>query len=142
MKNLETLQTRVEKMINDEKKRRQVAIEWLERVTEALTEPCVEVLGDMGTYVGYDVFAVSIWDTNPAGEKQYKNVYFRYENGIGFYIDNESDELLQFGEPLENIKGANFWAALKKIINWLPLIEADLEKRSNSRQLIIEKLLV
>ena len=144
MKNLETLQERVKKMVDGEQKRREVALEWLDKVTSVLEEPCYEVLGNMSKYWGEETFAVSVWHIK--GEKKtYHSVFFSYENTgspAGFYMADPSDDTFITVHALKDTIGSDFWRAIKNIITWLPLIEADLLSRSKVRNLIVEKLLV
>lgn len=148
---MKDLEEKLEAMINGEKKNRSIAIEWLKKVSETLTNPCYNILGDMSRYVGYENFAVAIWSINQNGKKEIHNVYFRYGTHRGnkesetpgfYYKISEDDIALYCGTPLDEILGRDFWNNIQAIKNWIPLLENELEKHSSLRTSLVEHLLV
>lgn len=147
MKNLDE---KLQAMIDGERKNRSIAEEWLKKVTETLTDPCSKLLGNMSRYHGEECFAISIQTEDKNGVRLSHNVYFRYETHSGdrdreepgFYLYHDGNYMLLWGNPLESVMGCDFWVAIGKIKRWLPIIEKDLDKKTESRLNLVESLLV
>ena len=68
--------------------------------------------------------------------------YFRYEKHIterkdedtGFYY---SIEYPLWGTTIEDLKGADFWNAIRCIINWVPVLVEIIDNRNNSRDQLL-----
>jgi hypothetical protein len=132
------LTEKIKKMLEGERKRRGVALSFLGFLEGELPQVCVELYGKGGRYETVPNAAVWVWGKE--GEK----IYFRYSplvedrvEEIGFYysiIENYR------GEPIETIKGRDFWHAIKIIMEWLPLLVKEIEKRELSRNKLVEKI--
>jgi hypothetical protein len=133
------LMERIQRMLEGERKRRDVALSFLRKLQEELPQVCVELYGKGGKYE--TVPNAAVWVRGKEGEK----IYFRYSplveedrvEEIGFYysvIENYR------GEPIETVKGRDFWHGIKIIMEWLPLLLEDIEKREFSRNKLVEKL--
>jgi hypothetical protein len=137
MKELTELTKRIKKMLEGERKRRDIALSFLSFLKEELPEVCRKIYGESGKYES--VPNPAVW-VRKDGEK----IYFRYSplvedrEEIGFYysiIENYR------GEPIETFSwGRDFWYAIKTIIEWLPLLVKEIEKRELSRDKLVEKM--
>ena len=142
---MKDLQTRIEKMLEGEKKRREVALRFVEELEEILM-PITELL--WGHEAEYDkkndpeYTCVSIWRVNKNGQKITTDLYFRFEGwqGIddaeeaGFYLlpDYRCD-ITVWGDKLENIKGKDFWYCIQLLIEWIPQLSELIDKENESR---------
>jgi hypothetical protein len=136
------LQQRVKAMLESEKSRREVALKWLQEVTEILS-------GE----VGYTIWGTPV---DPLGlataAVQVKSVgmdaclYFRYGNHRGserteypgFYVSPEG--LLYWGNPIEDIKGKTFWEYVGYIMVWVEQLTASLDQYESVRQKLVSKM--
>ncbi len=114
-----------------EVKRRSQAIKLLEKITEELSHPLEELLGD----VYYEeVFNGFVWIHRGRG------LYFRFKEHrekqdreeIGFYIT--TNELPIWGSPLEEIKGKIFWQSVVKICEWIENLPTFIEEHASGRE--------
>ncbi|MEQ6359436.1 hypothetical protein V7D15_06965 [Thermoanaerobacter thermohydrosulfuricus] len=129
---IKELEEKVLKMLEGEKKRREVAIKFLEK------------LGDLLQEVGEDL------DNN--SDRIFKGtinftvipkVYYRYEKHVGkdaseevgFYFSEDGYPV--WGEPLEEVKGADFWNAIKAIIENIPKLAQRLEDEEKVRERLV-----
>ncbi len=122
---LEKLQAISEK----EKKRRAQAVECIERITEAITEPLAELFGQLPDGDIEQSGTEAVWVprfNKESGEYSFRvtRLYFRYgmhygdeaREHPGFYIN---PQYLFWGDDLTDVKGAAFWEAVKQICDWL-----------------------
>ncbi|NNG67534.1 hypothetical protein [Caldanaerobacter subterraneus] len=129
---IKELEEKILRMLEGEKKRREIALKFLDE------------LGNLLQMVGEDL------DNN--GDRMFKGtinftiipkVYYRYEKHVGkdaveetgFYFSEDGYPV--WGEPLEDIKGEDFWYALKVIIENIPKLVHKLEKEEKVRDKIV-----
>lgn len=141
---MKDLQTRIEKMLEGEKKRREVALRFVEELKETVL-PVAEVLWGKGTERNKkeDAEYTAVW--LPKKKKNityYTNVYFRFESWqgiddaeeIGFYFKGKYDYGMKvWGTPLEDIKGKDFWYCIQLLIEWIPQLSELIDKKNESR---------
>ena len=135
MKNLEM---QVQKMVEGEKKRRDIAIDFIQKVENILIPIAVDIWGtgscdDTGNTV--NVLKKDINNNNrPSG------IYLRYDtwNGTndaeyeGFYYSDHETNV--WGKPITDLRGKQFWYAVQCILNWVKnFLPEILERRENSR---------
>lgn len=131
---MEELLEKIQKMLEGEKKRREIAIIFLEELTSLITEPCQEIYENIVS--GY--FIKTVWIKS--------GLYFRFrpfksEYGIeseGFYYSYDGSPT--WGKPLNEVRGKGFWTAISNIINWLAILSEDIEAHKKSREELTEKL--
>lgn len=129
---IKELEEKVLKMLEGEKKRREVAIKFLEK------------LGDLLQEVGEDldnnadmIFKGTINFT------AVPKVYYRYKKHIGkdaneevgFYFSEDGYPV--WGEPLEEVKGEEFWNAIKIIIESIPKLAQRLKEKEEVRERLV-----
>ena len=145
---MKTLEQKISQMIEGEKKRRSVAIEWLNKVTKTIFPVMVDLFGDAETLENtYDendnTLVLKVKETTT-------NIYFRYishygereEEGVGFYTISEPEYETTWGDPVKFQKGNDFWRAVRTIMDWLPEFENLIESKGKSRNNLVSKLLV
>ena len=138
------LQEKIEKMLHGEQKRREVALKFLDELTENLKSVSMEMYGESGKHHAEPSPAVWVWKEKD-GKSIETNIYFRYDThygekdseGCGFYFSKGDP---YWGKDIAEEKGKDFWWALRTIIEWLPLFGADIEKKIESRNTIAKKL--
>lgn len=129
---IKELEEKVLKMIEGEKKRREIAIRFLEELGNLL-QPVGEDLDNNGDrmFIGTINFTIV------------PKVYYRYKKHVGasavekpgFYFSEDGFPL--WGEPLEEIKGDDFWNAVKTIIENIPKLAQKLEKKQEVREKLL-----
>ena len=139
MTNLIKLEESVRRMIEGERKRREVALKFVEQAKEIL----VEVAPDLwGTGESYE-FEYTTWVTRiKDGKKQPTSIYFRWEEHRvagdteeeGFY---SSIEYPVWGDALEDMKGSDFWYAIQVILEWLPIITKQMDRKTEGREKLL-----
>ena len=132
MGNLETLQVKVQSMLDGEKKRRVIAIQFVEKVVEIVAPICDSI------FMQYDEFGevVSLG----------RNLYFRWEThygasdteNIGFYM--KYDDYLVWGTPICDVKGTEFWGAIRDIVDWVECISEKIDEKETSREKLLSLL--
>ena len=135
---MKDLQERVAGMLQGEQKRRKIAEKWLEEVGM--------IVGEMGYDIwGYEyTSAVWLWKEKE-GKKSKLSIYFRYGDQVGqnatetkgFYF---SEIYPYWGEPIEEKQGRSFWWAIRSILEWLPLLQKEIERKEVSRDNLTKKL--
>ena len=141
---MEQLQEKVNEMLNGEKKRREIALKWLEKVTETIKPVCFELYGNANkTDNIYHDDTNAVWLRINNERKKY---YFRYgdhwgENprneGPGFYGSISEP---YWGDPVEDMKGSDFWEAIRTIMRWLPELQNLIDAKQQNREEIINLL--
>jgi len=143
---MKDLQERVSKMLHGEQKRREIAIRFLEKLTEDIQDAAMELFGEQH-YPGLDTCAIWLWETKMS-KKIKKDIYFRYgmhpnertgNEFPGFYLSQDVWEIA--GQDIELTKGADFWWAIRTIVEWLPELQEEIEKKGISRDKLSAKLL-
>jgi len=146
---MKDLQTRIEKMLEGEKKRREVALKFVEEFKETIL-PVAETLWEQGTEEGkkQDAEYTAVWITKK-DKKYFTNVYFRFEGwqGVddaeetGFYFKGEYDHGIKvWGTKLEDIKGKDFWYCIQLLIEWIPQLNELIDKKDKSRDSLLSLL--
>ena len=148
---MKNLQERIEKMLEGEKKRREVALRFIEELKETVL-PVAEILWGEGTEEGkkQDSEYTAIWLPKKKENASYStNVYFRFENWQGtddterpgFYYKGQYDYGMKvWGTPLEDIKGKDFWYCIHLLIEWIPQLIELIDKKNESRDRLIGML--
>ena len=148
---MKNLQERIEKMLEGEKKRREVALKFIAKFEEVL-QPMACEIWSIGTEedkkMGPNNTTVWVWRIKD-GKRKLTNLYYRYERwygqdqeeASGFYLIGEySPEMPVWGEPLENIKGKDFWYCIQLLIEWIPELTKLINKKNDSRNKLVELL--
>jgi hypothetical protein len=142
--NLQKLSEKVQAMLDGEKKRREVALNFVEKLQEILEPVASDVWGE-----GYDnISAVYIWRIKKDTEKkEYTDIYFRYSTyrgnsdneHIGFY-DGEMAGFPLWGKGIEDLRGRDFWYVIQVLIEWVPLVAELIDKKQSSRDELLNLL--
>jgi hypothetical protein len=148
---MKDLKLRVERMLEGEKKRREVALKFVEELKEIIL-PVAETLWGQGTEEDkkQDTEYTAIWITKKKEDKRFStNLYFRFRDWqgidnaeeIGFYFKGEYDYGIKvWGEKLEDIKGKDFWYCIQLLIEWIPELCKLIDKKNESRDKLIGML--
>lgn len=141
MSNLTTLEERVQRMLNGEKKRREIAISFINGVRDILVDVAPDIWSEGDSWIHENV----IWVTkiNKENKKQNTSIYFRWKehriNGNseeeGFY---SSIEYPVWGKEIEELRGSDFWGAIGVIKDWVPQVIELIDIREKSRQALID----
>lgn len=142
MKTLQEMNEKLAKMINGEKKRREVAITFLEKTTTFLSPICQEYFSKIeGTE------AIFLTNLDEKMEKYKTDVYFRYsthygDNNVseppGFY-DSYSGDLF-WETPIDSMKGTRFWINISTILGGIEFLFENLKKKENIRTEVAQKI--
>jgi hypothetical protein len=151
---MKELQERIEKMLEGEKKRRGVALRFVEGFEEIL-EPIACEIWNTGTKEDKEIepnnTALWVWRMKDQ-KKRLTDLYYRYERWYGkydeespgFYLVGKYNEAAQvipiWGEALENIKGKDFWYCIQLLIEWIPELTKLIDKKDNSRNELVKLL--
>ena len=144
---MKTLEQKIQQMIAGEKKRRSIAIGWLDTVTKILLPVMADLFGDAETLKNTYQFNDNTI-TLKIGEKE-TNIYFRYTKhegrndteAVGFYTIGNND-MNVWGDSVENQRGNDFWRVIRTVVEWLPEFQKIIEKKENSRNDLLSKLLI
>lgn len=140
MTNLEKLEDAVKRMLEGEKKRRSIALEFIRQVESILVDVAPDIWGQ-----GYDdLNAVYTQRRDEAGKTRKTSVYFRYDTHYGrdcmesegFYFE-EAGYMPVWGKPVEGYSGSSFWYCVQVIFEWLPILLEQMEKRSAGREKLL-----
>jgi len=140
-KDLTLLQKKVEKMLEGERKRREVAIAFLNQVTEILTPIGPDIWGN-GVQAP-EIPGSAIVTRIKEGKRESTDFYFRYETCYG---DNSTEYpgfyrseagYLVWGDTLENLRGADFWYGIQVVVEWIPQLIEIMDKREKGREQLL-----
>lgn len=141
MKSLELLETKVRQMLENERKRREIAIKFAEKVTEILEPIGRDSWGDEGERVDNVVWVTRKRD----GKIETTDIYFRYDRWVtrsgdaieepGFYLSRSGHNVWE--TPIEKLRGKQFWYVIQCILEWIPLVIEAIEKREESRDKLL-----
>lgn len=140
---MKNLQERVEKMLEGEKKRRELALKFLDEL-QKIIYPAAKIIwgeeGDGEYYIPASTYCVWIRNFDLKKQKNIaKDVYFCYSVlSVGFYYTKE--EFPGNGRNIEDLKGIEFWHCMQQIINWIPVILKAMEKRELNREDLLKKI--
>mgnify|MGYP000890497508 CR=1 FL=1 len=142
MKNLQKLEEAVQRMLDGEKKRRTVAIDFISKVKEILLEVAPDIWGK-----GYDdMNAVYVQRRDADTGKLNTSIYFRYDwhyghdcsESEGFYFADQCGfGMPVWGNPVSGYSGSDFWYMVQVILEWLPIVLEQMEKRSAGREQLL-----
>jgi len=143
---MKNLQERVQRMVDGERKRREVALRFLQEVQEILEPAAPDIWGtgegepDCENYV-------TLTRLTEDGKKKKTGIYFRYRNHYGTneteypgFYDHSHYGYGCWGKPVEDMKGRDFWYCIQVIIEWLPQVAKQMEKKSAGREALLEKI--
>ena len=145
MTNLVTLQDKVTAMLEGERKRKEVALKFLDEFEEILLQ-VAETTWGTGTHPEIEY---TCWVKNKKDEKnKLTDLYFRYEvhetqtkdEFIGFYRTDPLYNMYNmpiWGKSVKHMKGADFWDAIRILINWIPVLIEIIDGRNESRNQLI-----
>lgn len=136
------LQKKVERMLNEEQKRREVAIKWLQEITEILSKVAPDIWGD-GEQNPFELEENSGIKAVFLGKQ---HLYFRY--GAYRFRENKSFEDTGFyygtigwdGKNVIDLRGSEFWWAIRTILEWIPDVLELMEEKEISREELLEKI--
>jgi len=146
---MNNLQERVQKMLDGETKRREVALEWLRELSDILAPVSADIWGknDFGHPCLDNAIRLTIKGND--GEIHFSDMLFRYgtytmENGtvrneFGFQRwDFSAVEFIV--DNIDTLKGKDFWLGIHAIMGWLPIAIKAMDAEENSRNALIVKL--
>lgn len=142
---MNNLQEKVQAMLAGETKRRATALRWITEVIEAIL-PAAETLWGSGerdwTCTGNGTISIT---KTTAG---IGNLYFRFiqsestangeAEGVGCFIDQTGNRV--WGTAISELKGSDFWWAVRSIMEWVPVVTQMLAEKGLSRDKLIEKM--
>ena len=137
MNKLVELEERVQKMMDGERKRRDIALKFVQSLEELLLPVAPDLWGTGDNRPEDTAKTVS------------PRLYFRYETWYGhtdyenegFYIISKSHpDDLAWGRKLSDFKGVEFWVGIQDIIAWIPKLIKQMEKKEETRDKIINLL--
>jgi hypothetical protein len=144
-KNLIKLTEKVEKMLLSEKKRREITIKWISEVEKILLKIAIDIFPttDIKTCVNDDTIRLTKINSN--GNKSATNVYLRYNNSSQYEIDGiyyldvfESENI--DGTHYSDLKGKNLYYVLDIIINYIPQLCDNIDKKNDSRNELLKEI--
>lgn len=133
------LQERVQKMLDGEAKRRDIALKWLGEIEEILLPASEDIWGE-GDNFGDPSYTITLTKFDGNNKKIDSQIYFRYADGDTGFYDGSKTHCNRGGEPIEDLKGSKFWAAIRIIIDWIPQIIEEMDKREESRNALLTKI--
>ena len=145
---MENLRTKVQQMLNGERKRREIALKFAEQVSEILEPVAPDIWGHGAPGDPGDTVWVTKKDEK-TGKLKTTNIYFRYSEwkGLnateypGFYLENKDGRgLMVRGTPIEELRGKQFWYVIQSVLEWIPIVAEAIEKREHSRNQLLSLL--
>lgn len=142
---MKNLQEKVQAMLDGETKRREVAIKFVNEITDILQPVAKDIWG--ANYQGG--FENTVWLSRQVKDKrEYTDTYFRYEEHegnqryelVGFFQDTDCRNMPIWGKRIEYLKGTEFWSAIRTIIEWIPYVSELMDSRSASREELLSKI--
>lgn len=140
------LQSKVQFMLDGETKRRATALRWVTEVIEAIL-PAAEPLWGSGesdfSRIGNGSVSLKSKDRFDVGD-----LYFRFipatpvvdgdTEDVGFYVDQSGYRI--WGTPISDLKGSDFWWAVRSIMEWVPVVTQMLDEKGLSRDKLVERM--
>lgn len=141
---LETITQKVQAMLEGEKKRRDVALRFVQRFSEVLEDVAEDIWG-----IGDDKdlpYVVGVWRERD-GKRKSTPLYYRYREhegteqteSVGFYW---SDGYMVWGSRIAELRGNEFWYAIQVLIEWVPIVARVIDKKSASREKLLSLICV
>lgn len=146
---IQKLCEKVEAMLDGEKKRREVALRFVQELTEIMVEVAPDIWGEeVIVWVKEEGFTPFMYFRPHVRSKQMHkrdydqncDTYYEYTEYEGFYV-TDSDEC--FGEDnfnIEDLRGSEFWKAIREIIEWIPRVMETIDERQASRDKLLSLL--
>jgi len=134
MKNFQELEEKVQKMLDGERKRRDIALKFVQSLQELLLPVAPDLWGADEENAKFVIF---------------NRLYFRYQQiyksgnseDIGFYIVNQKyPEFPIWGTRIEDLRGNQFWKNIKSIIDWIPELTKQIKDKEDTREKILDLL--
>ena len=137
---LENLQVKVQSMLDGEKKRREVALKFTNVLHNILIDVAENIWGSGESNYFDGTATVRIKDKE--GKNKPTDFYFRFNKHITEHKDEDTGFYYSFEYPLwgtdiVNLKGADFWNAIRCIINCVPVLVEIIDNRDNSRDQLL-----
>jgi len=144
---MKNLQERVQTMVNGENKRRSVALNWISEVEEILLPVSEHMWGNGDSFGDIPSYTITLTKLDKDNKKRDTCIYFRYKlhegmnknECVGFY-DNSSTDGNMWGDSVTDLKGKDFWYAIQIIVEWIPQLINNMDKREESRNVLLEKI--
>ena len=145
---MNNLQERVQKMLEGEKKRREIALKWVEEITEILTSVGKDMWGG-GDSFGGELYTntITLTKINKDNKKKNTDIYFRYDDHYGTddtecsgFYDCSETQCNVWGTSIDELNGKEFWYAIQVIIDWIPQVIEGMNKREKSRSALLKKI--
>jgi hypothetical protein len=139
---MKTLQEKVQGMLEGETKRRETALKFVNEISEILQPIAKDIWGE-----GAEPHTNIVWLSRKEKDKrEYTDFYFRYDEHKtrdgweynGFYYDPNSSGV--WGKDIIDLRGTEFWVAIRTIIEWIPYIAELIDSRSESREQLLAKI--
>ncbi|MFA5764481.1 MAG: hypothetical protein WC915_06765 [archaeon] len=126
-------------MLDGETKRRETALQFITEVTEILLPVAKDIWGKGNSELSPNV----VWiNREEKGKREFTDYYFRYaENkneNEGFFFD--PNDCGTWGTLIEDLRGSDFWSAIRAIIEWIPYVSELMDTRSASREELLSKI--
>ncbi len=134
MKIFQELEEKVQKMLDGERKRRDIALKFVQSLQELLLPVAPDLWGADEENAKFVIF---------------NRLYFRYQQiyksgnseDIGFYIVNQKyPEFPIWGTRIEDLRGNQFWKNIKSIIDWIPELTKQIKDKEDTREKILDLL--
>jgi hypothetical protein len=143
---MNNLQERVQKMLEGETKRRDVALKWIDEIKEILLPVSQDLWGIWEAFSGDPTNTITLSKYDENNKKKRTFIYFRYKDYeameteyVGFY-DNTFIQGNTWGKPIEQLRGEDFWCAIQVIMEWLSQVIEMMDERENSRNALLDKI--
>ena len=145
---LQKLSEKVKEMLDGEKKRREVALEFANRLQEILEPVAPDIWSgdtvwikepsDYDSQDNYDQLSVYFrWNQSCPQIQAFNNADEYYES-CGFYATYGSSCIR--GDSITDIYGREFWYAIQVLVEWVPLVAELMEKKEKSRDELLSLL--
>jgi len=140
------LQDRVQKILKVEAKRRDIALKWVCEIKDILLPISEDIWGTGENFGGIPSSTITLTEFNKDKKEEDTSIYFRYNNYdiieteyVGFY-DNSFTNCNLWGKSLEDLRGKDFWYAIKVILGWIPQVIEAMDKREERRNALLAKI--
>lgn len=145
---MEDLKNRINKMLEGEKKRREIAIRWLQEVEDIVLPLAIDMWGEDDDENSASDCPNSVWLRNK--EKKQINLYFRYKihhgtnqkEETGFYQTDGGNYMACWGTLINELRGNYFWWAIRSIMEWVELLVETITVKEEAREKLIKKIII
>lgn len=141
------LKERVQRMLDGENKRREVALKFINEVEKVLLPVAEDIWGTGDNFDSIPSNAIILTKIDKEGKKKDTEIYFRYvefrgttdNEWTGFY-DGTNTYMNVWGKDIAELRGKDFWYCIQIIIDWIPQVIEAMEKRQISRDQLLSKI--